>query len=90
MHLLSAASILLLLTADVLALPKPKNALSKRSIKVQAKRYVPQRAIQIRDNGNVTAQNDGGGWLLPVLVGGQQMILNIDTGSADLYVDFSE
>ena len=86
MHFLSAASILLLFTTDVLALPKPRSAVSKRSIRVQAKRYIPERSIIIRDNGNVSAQNDGGGWLLPVLVGGQQMILNIDTGSADLYV----
>ena len=86
MYLLRAASILLLLTTDVLAMPRSRNALGGRSIKVQARRYIPERAIQVRDNGNVSAQNDGGGWLLPVLVGGQQMILNIDTGSADLYV----
>ena len=37
-----------------------------------------------RSEGAVVGYFDGGGWTLPVLIGGQQVILNIDTGSSDL------
>ena len=81
MHLLSAAA-LSLLASEAIALPSPKQSIKKRSVKVSASHWLRKAPVQKRDDGSVVVTNDGGGWTLPVLVGGQQVIQNIDTGSA--------
>ncbi|KAL4927252.1 aspartic peptidase domain-containing protein [Aspergillus undulatus] len=67
--LLSALASLLLAT-DAVAIP---HAPVKRGIKA------PAQPLSFQHIWN------GGGWILPVLVGGQQVFLNVDTGSSDLW-----
>lgn len=71
-----------LLAVEALALPKPETA-AKKGIRVQARRYRAEPSLEARD-GNATASNDGGGWLLTAQVGPSSLTLNIDTGSSDL------
>lgn len=74
-------SSLLLLSTTAFALPKPKPA---DSFRVYARRDVPNLDLQARDVvSNETTIYDGG-WYFPVLLGGQEVLLNIDTGSSDL------
>ena len=88
----------LLLATEIAAHPTPStNFLSKRATRLTAKRYVPRRTeIRARDgailhkrhqkrDGAVFLRFDGGGWILPVNIGGQTVTLNIDTGSSDLW-----
>lgn len=89
MQLITAATVASLLVSDVLALPNPKTV-QKRSLRAPATHWLSQAPVQKRGDGNVTVVNDGGGWTLSVLVGGQQMIQNIDTGSADLLVTYAQ
>ena len=72
-----------LLAAEALALPAPKTAIKKRSIKLPVRHWRNERSIVARD-GNVTATNDGGGWLVSAQVGPSTVTLNVDTGSSDL------
>jgi aspergillopepsin I len=72
------------LAADTLA--APTSEIQKRGIRSEAHRYIPSHVNIAEDTGAVEAITDGGGWVLPVLIGGQQLFLNIDTGSSDLYV----
>jgi aspergillopepsin I len=98
MHFLSAAIAVFLLSSEAKAYPKPSDHfLSKRATRVPAKRFIPKRTeIRSRDgailhkphqkrNGAVYLDFDGGGWILPVNIGGQTVTLNIDTGSSDLW-----
>jgi hypothetical protein len=71
----------LLLASGALAAPTRE----KKGIRAPAHRWIPKKAIVSRQTGAVEAANDGGGWIMPVLIGGQQVTLNIDTGSSDLY-----
>ncbi|KAL5340336.1 aspartic peptidase domain-containing protein [Aspergillus crustosus] len=84
--LLSALASLLLATEAVArpALPS-RDIRAKRGIRAPAHRYIPSNNIVSRDTGAVYHIWNGGGWILPVLVGGQQVFLNIDTGSSDLW-----
>ena len=72
----------LLLAVEALAVPAPP----KRGFRAEAHRLIPKRSLVSRQTGAVEAIDDGGGWILPVLIGGQQVMLNIDTGSSDLCV----
>ena len=82
MHFVSIASFGLL-AAKALALPGPEAAMRKRASRTPVRRFEPDRSLAARD-GNVTASNDGGGWLLSVQVGPTTVTLNVDTGSSDL------
>ena len=87
MALRFAALASLLLTSSALAAPttlNTRNAIVKKGFRTEARRYIPSNALIKRDTGAVATHNDGGGWTIPVLIGGQQMILNVDTGSSDL------
>jgi aspergillopepsin I len=75
------------LTSVLLAVPAlaaPASIIVKKGIRVEAHRYIPSNATINQDTGAVYANFDGGGWVLPVLIGGQQLYLNIDTGSSDM------
>lgn len=75
----------LLFATDAVARPVvPDREPVKRGIRAPAHRYIPSNNIASRDTGAVYHIWNGGGWILPVLVGGQQVFLNIDTGSSDL------
>jgi aspergillopepsin I len=83
-HLLSAL-VSLLLVSDSLGAPATEHStLQKRGIRSAAHRHIPRHALISRDTGAVESIFDGGGWVLPVLIGGQQLYLNLDTGSSDL------
>ncbi|KAL2825309.1 aspartic peptidase domain-containing protein [Aspergillus cavernicola] len=84
--LLSALASLLLAT-DAVARPSTlgRDPRVKRGIRAPVHRYVPSNNIVSRDTGAVYHIWNGGGWILPVLIGGQQVYLNIDTGSSDLW-----
>ena len=89
MRLSSTCSLAPLFATVVFSLPTSRNALQKRHVRVPAARYHAGPSFQARqypdlDTGSETATFVGGGWLLSVSVGGQQMTLNMDTGSADL------
>lgn len=45
----------------------------------------PTTRLVKKSTGSVFGYYDGGGWVLPVLIGGQEVALNIDTGSSDLW-----
>ncbi|MCJ1475501.1 hypothetical protein MMC13_004164 [Lambiella insularis] len=83
-RLFSAYGIASLLVTAVLArpAPTPNGILRKRSFRLAA---VYHEAAPNPDIGNQTARFDGG-WHFTIRVGEQQMIQNIDTGSADLWV----
>ena len=89
MHFSSVASVALLAT-EALALPRPESAIKKRSIKVPVTHFRKTRSLEARADGNETASNDGGGWLLQVSIGGQTVTLNMDTGSSDLWTASTE
>jgi aspergillopepsin I len=72
---------LVLLAKDCCAAP---TAETKKGFTGEVHRYVPSYAQISPETGAVEAVFDGGGWILPVLIGGQQVILNLDTGSSDL------
>ena len=75
------------LTSVLLAAPAlaaPATHIVKRGIRAEAHRYIPRNATIDQETGAVYANFDGGGWVLPVLIGGQQLFLNIDTGSSDM------
>jgi aspergillopepsin I len=75
----------LLFATDAVARPAvPDREPVKRGIRAPAHRLIPSNNIVSRDTGAVYHIWNGGGWILPVLVGGQQVFLNIDTGSSDL------
>lgn len=76
----------LLLAADVVARPvSPDHEGTVRGgIRAPVHRYVPSNSLVSRDTGAVRHIWSGGGWVLPVLIGDQQVALNIDTGSSDL------
>jgi aspergillopepsin I len=86
MVVLLSAFALLLQAADVVARPSvPGNGLGgKRGVRAPVHRYVPSNNLVSRDTGAVQHIWNGGGWILPVLIGGQQVFLNVDTGSSDL------
>ena len=96
MAILSTTLVSLLLTSSALAAPavhgqsvrrntRYESKFEKRGIRVEARRHIPKHAVIKRDTGAVVATNDGGGWIIPVLIGGQQVTLNVDTGSSDLW-----
>ena len=70
MHLTSASFLSLILPTIVTAFPSPRPA---------------DRGLSKRNNvtGHATTIFDGG-WYFSVLLGGQEVLLNIDTGSSDL------
>lgn len=75
------------LTSVLLAVPAlavPASIIVKRGIRADVHRWIPRNATVDQETGAVYANFDGGGWILPVLIGGQQVILNLDTGSSDL------
>lgn len=78
------ASVLTSVLLAAPALAAPASTIVKRGIRAEAHRWIPRNATIDQETGAVYANFDGGGWILPVLIGGQQMILNIDTGSSDL------
>jgi aspergillopepsin I len=76
-----------ILTSVLLAAPAlahPASITVKRGIRTEVHRWIPRNATIDQETGAVYANFDGGGWIIPVLIGGQQVILNIDTGSSDL------
>ena len=83
-NICKAAALALLVIQSVDASPISKAPKAKKAIRVSANHWSRPRSLERRDDGSVALTNVGGGWTLPVLVGGQQMIQNIDTGSADL------
>jgi aspergillopepsin I len=82
MVVLASALTSVLLAVPALAVPASINV--KRGIRADVHRWVPRNATVDQETGAVYANFDGGGWILPVLIGGQQVILNLDTGSSDL------
>lgn len=83
MHSIAAASLGLLAT-QALALPAPDTSI--KSLKVLAPHFTHREpeSLDARADGNITAKDDGGGWIININVGGQTMTQNIDTGSSDL------
>lgn len=76
-----------ILTSALLAAPAlahPASIVVKRGIRADVHRWIPRNATINQDTGAVYANFDGGGWVLPVLIGGQQLFLNLDTGSSDM------
>lgn len=85
MVFLLSGFITVLLAADTLGKPTPKHtSIQKRGIRASAVRHIPRYANVSSETGAVYSNFDGGGWILPVLIGGQQVTLNLDTGSSDL------
>lgn len=86
MVVLSIAFASLLLTSSALAAPtiKSRNTLEKKGFRVAVHRRAPKLAVTKRDTGDVAATSDSGQWIIPVLIGGQQVTLNVDTGSSDM------
>lgn len=78
--LFSAVS--LLIAREALAAPTVSQ---KQGIRTNLTRYISSGAAIDSETGAVYNNFDGGGWIIPVLIGGQQVILNVDTGSSDLY-----
>lgn len=77
----------LLLSSSALAAPTVygRNSLETRGFRIPTKHYVPKHSISKRQNGGVvTAFSNGGGFLVVVSIGGQDVTLNVDTGSSDL------
>jgi aspergillopepsin I len=76
----------LLLATGAVARPASlgREPIAKRGIRAPAHRYIPSNNHVSRDTGAVYHIWNGGGWILPVLIGGQQVFLNLDTGSSDL------
>ncbi len=76
----------LLLAADVVGQPSvPSHGpRGKRGVRAPVHRSVPSNNLVSRDTGAVQHIWNGGGWILPVLIGGQQVFFNVDTGSSDL------
>ena len=70
-----------LLATQALALPTSNSP--PPSIKVPAPHWTNEKLIEARD-GNITARNDGGGWIVTAKVGPDSLTLNVDTGSSDL------
>lgn len=56
-------------------------------LKIEARIHYRAASTRLvkKDTGDVVGYYDGGGWILPVLIGGQEVALNIDTGSSDLW-----
>jgi aspergillopepsin I len=79
--LISALTFLLLATH---ALAAPTSEIQKKGFVSPVHRYIPSYAKISEGTGAVESLFDGGGWILPVLIGGQQLWLNLDTGSSDL------
>ncbi|CEN61236.1 hypothetical protein ASPCAL07898 [Aspergillus calidoustus] len=77
----------LLLATGAVARPATlgREPIAKRGIRAPAHRYIPSNNHVSRDTGAVYHIWNGGGWILPVLIGGQQVFLNLDTGSSDLW-----
>ena len=69
----------LLLTSGALAAP----TLEKKSFRVSAE-FTTKRALYKRHTGRAATEFDGGGWIIPVVIGGQTVTLNLDTGSSDM------
>ena len=72
---LHTAFISLIITSGVLAAPtvNSRNSIQKRGFRVAAHRRIPEFTVTRRQTGAVVATNDGGGWIIPVLIGGQQV-----------------
>ncbi|KAL4967628.1 aspartic peptidase domain-containing protein [Aspergillus stella-maris] len=78
----------LLLASSAVALPHAETPV-KRGIKAPAHHCPAKYNTTVpnapKEVGAVQHIWNGGGWILPVLVGGQQVFLNVDTGSSDLW-----
>ncbi|KKK19880.1 hypothetical protein P175DRAFT_0535566 [Aspergillus ochraceoroseus IBT 24754] len=83
MVLLPSAVATFLLATGTLAVPPGSR--SKQGIRAPAHRFIPENNLVSRDTGAVYSIYDGGGWVLPVLLGRQEVYLNLDTGSSDLW-----
>lgn len=81
MAALLSTAVSLLLVSESLAAPAN---IQKRGIRSPAHRYIPSHVSVDSETGAVYNSFDGGGWIIPVLIGGQQVTLNLDTGSSDL------
>ena len=76
-----------LLSSSALAAPTVygRNSLETRGFRTPARHYRPKYPISKRQQaGVVQATTNGGGWLVVVQIGGQDVTLNVDTGSSDL------
>ena len=71
--------------ALTVTVPKQLSSDAPQGFRANAPRREP-KSLSPRAEGAVEGSYDGGGWTLPVLIGGEQLILNIDTGSSDMYV----
>ena len=89
MHTPSSLLLGALLATTISAIPTPVSEASKPrsfTIPVVRKRSDPAGQAKRNDDGAVVAEDLDGvyGFQAPVLVGGQQLMLQIDTGSSDL------
>jgi hypothetical protein len=66
------------------ALAASTSEIQKKGFVSPVHRYIPSYAIISEETGAIESLFDGGGWILPVTIGDQQLWLNLDTGSSDL------
>ena len=71
------------LATQALSAPTYGATAKKNGVKIPVRHWRHSSPLEARD-GNTTAANDGGGWLLTAQVGPSSLTLNIDTGSSDL------
>ena len=85
MAVLPATLVSLLLTTAALGAPtrNVRSTVEKRGFRAAVRHYIPKNVVA-RDTGETSASFNGGGWLIEVQIGGEQLTLNVDTGSSDL------
>ena len=84
----NASIVLVLLLLSLCGVTTPtangRSVLGKQGFRVPARRHIPKHAVIKRHTGGVDLTSDAGGWIVPVLISGQELTLNVDTGSSDM------